>query len=135
MRRNLFTWIMILTLVVGEIHSFVSDSADSTENWIFRAYKPMTLSWNIKYLEGQILVPLYFIAFYFWKETKVNRTTIKTFVYFGIIDTIMYFYNFKNPLFFGSVYVWIAAIWFLVYYWKAGKGILVRRLLPKSWKK
>ncbi len=137
MRKNLFTWIMGLTLFVGEIHSlwFVTDDVNDKENWILRAYKPMTLSWNLKYLEGQILVPLYFIAFLFYRPTKVNRTTVRTFVYFGVIDTIMYFYDFKNPMFFGSVYAWILAIWFLVYYWKTDKGILVKHLLPKRWTK
>jgi hypothetical protein len=135
MKRNTFTWIMVGTLVLGELHSMFPDTRESVQNWIFRGYKPMTLCWNLWYLESQVIRVLYFVAFLFWKPTKVNITTIRSFVLAGILDIALYFYNFKDPLFFGSFYVWMAAIWFLVYYWKTSKGIEIRQLFLKRWKR
>ncbi len=135
MTRNAFTWIMVSTLIIGEVHSAFPDTEASIQNWILRGYKPMTLSWNVAFLESQVIKVLYFVAFLFWKPTKVNFTTIRTFVIAGILDIVLYFYNFKDPLFFGSFYVWMAAIWFLVYNWKTDKGIVIKTLFPKRWQK
>lgn len=131
------TWVLLLTLIIGELHALpiFSDDPMEAENWILRAYKPMTQSWNMYYLESQILKTLYFLAFLFWKPTKVNITTIRAFLYAGVLDTFMYFYNFKNPLFFGSFYVWMAIIWFMVYYWRTGKGMLVNHFLLQKHEK
>lgn len=132
MRNHATTWVLALTLILGELHTvpIFSDDPMKTENWILRSYKPMTESWNMYYLESQLIKPLYFLAFLLWKRNKVNITTIKAFLFAGVIDTGMYFYNFKDPLFFGSFYVWMAAIWFLVYHWG-----LIRKQSPKTWKK
>lgn len=132
MRRNLTTWILCLTLAIGELHTlpFFSDDPNKQENWALKAYKPMTQKWNMYYLEMQLIVPLLFLAFFFWKPTKVNRTTIRAFLYAGVIDTIMYFYDFKDPMYFGSFYVWLAGIWFLVYFWNSKGGIL-KHAFPK----
>lgn len=135
MRKNLTTWIILLTLIIGEIHTLPFFSDAKAENWILRAYKPMTQTWNMIYLEWQIKVPLYFLAFKFWKSNKINLTTVTAMLFAGLIDTIMYFYDFKKPLYFGSFYVWLALIWVLVYYWRTDKGILVKTLFHQRWKK
>lgn len=95
----------------------------------------MTLSWNMYYLESQVIKVIYIVAFLFWRPTKVNITTLWTFVFSGILDTILYFYNFKDPVFFGSFYVWTALIWFLVYYWKTDRGVGAKTLFHKRWQK
>jgi hypothetical protein len=110
-----------------------NDDPNKQENWGIRGYKPMTEKWNMYYLEMQLMVPVIFLAFYFWRPTKVNRTTVKAFIIAGLIDTFMYFYDFKDPMYFGSFYVWLLGIWFLVYYWKTERGILVKHLFPKRW--
>lgn len=135
MKNNLTTWILVLTLLLGELHTLPIFSDIKVENWIWKAYKPMTQNWNMAFLEAQIKIPLYFLSFILWKPTKVNKTTIRTFFYAGILDLIMYLYNYKNPLFFGSFYVWMAGIWLLVYYWqlllkKSKKWIKTISILP-----
>lgn len=130
-RSHLTTWIICLTLFLGEVHTFSCFSDDAPENWILTAYKPMPQKWNVQYLFSQIKVPLYFLSFIVWRPTKINRTTIRAMLYAGIIDTIMYFYDFKNPMFFGSFYVWVISIWFLVYYWNTDKGKSIRHAFPK----
>jgi len=94
----------------------------------------MTQKWNMQGLEQQVIVILYFVAFLAWRPTKINRTTIRAFIYAGVIDTIMYFYDYKKPLFFGSVYVWLVGVWLLVYFWNTEKGIFIRHAFPKRYK-
>jgi len=136
MRKNMTTWLILVSLFIGELHSmsYFPDDEKRAENWIIKEYKPMTPKWNMQFLEAQILVPLYFFAFICWRPTKVNRTTIRAMAYMGVVDTFLYFYNFKNPLFFGSFYVWLFAMWILVYYWRSEKGFLIKHLLPKRTK-
>ncbi len=135
MRKNLTTWLIILTLLIGELHTLPFFSDEKVENWILRAFKPMTQVWNMTYLEWQIKAPLYFLAFRFWRPNKINRTTITAMLFAGIVDTIMYFYDFKKPMYYGSFYVWLALFWFLVYYWRTDRGVVVKTLLPKRWQK
>lgn len=135
MRKNMTTWVLLATILFGELHTLpmFSDDPLKLENWIWKAYKPMTQSWNMAYLEMQIKIPLYFFSFLLWKPTKVNKTTIRTFFYAGCLDVFLYLYNFKDPLFFGSFYVWMAAIWILVYYWSVLKEKVLKK--RRKWNK
>lgn len=143
MRDNLTTFILFLSLLVGETHSTPFFSDIKTENWIIRKYKPVTQQWNMQMVESKIMVSIYFLSFLVYRPTKINDTTIITFIYGGLLDTAWYFWNFNDPLFYGSYYVYLMLIWLLVYYWNEGvKQAIEKRtkriinsLLPKRWRK
>lgn len=133
MRAYWATILLILTLPLGELHSYFNRST-VVQNWIVNAYKPMPLPWNVKYAEGQFIIILYFLAWLYYKPNKLNRTTVIAFFWLAILDTVLYFYDFKTGNF-GRVYFWFAGFWLLSYNWvpltdwliKKGKNIKVKK--------
>lgn len=73
--------------------------------------------WNVKFALSEVVIIMYFLAWWLYKENKVNRTTVIVFFWLAILDTILYFYNYKLGGF-GLVYYWFVGFWILVYYWK-----------------
>lgn len=119
MRRYASTFVLLLTLSIGEMHSFWTGDT-TTQNWILKTYRPMITAWNVKFVSIQACFILYFGAWLLYRENHVNRTTVKAFFWFAIFDTIVYFYNYKIRGF-GQAYYWFAAIWLLIY-WIHGKN-------------
>lgn len=117
MRKYISSILLSLTLFIGEIHTFWEKSFPKEQNWIIAKYVPMTVQWNIKYASMQLVVILYFLAFVLYVKNKVNRTTVLAFLILSILDTALYFYNFKTQSF-GSVYLWFAFFWIWMYYGK-----------------
>lgn len=115
MRAYLTTFLLVLTLPIGELH-MLWEGDTRAENWILTVDRTMLIKWNMKYVEAQVIVILYFAAWWLWKPNKVNWTTVIAFFWLAIIDTCMYFYDYKTGDF-GKVYYWFVGIWFLVYKW------------------
>lgn len=116
MKKYATTWILILSIVIAESHSYLPDEyAMKKENWILTVDVSMPVSWNVKFLSDEITAILYFVAMLFYNGNKVNKTTVITFIILCVIDLVMYVHNYKT-LHYGSVYVWLLGVWVLVFY-------------------
>jgi hypothetical protein len=114
MRAYLTTIILSLTLVVGELHK-IWEHDTRIQNWIISEYYPMLIKWNMKYLEIQIVVIMYFLSWLVYTPNHVNKTTVQAFFCLAIMDTFLYFYNYKTHGF-GVVYYWYLGFWLLSFY-------------------
>lgn len=119
MKKYATTWILILSIVIAESHSYLpAEYAIRTENWILTVDVPMQVQWNVKFLSDEITAILYFVAMLFYNGNKVNKTTVITFIILCVVDLFMYVHNYKT-LHYGSVYVWALGVWVLIFYsWK-----------------
>lgn len=128
MKRYLTTIILACTLFIGEFHTIWNNDS-RVQNWIWRYDAPMSLAWNVKLAANQLIIILYFIAWILYVPNKVNRTTIVAFLLLSIVDTFLYFYNYKTEEF-GKVYVWFAFFYALVYFGKRISKWLWEKLHP-----
>lgn len=113
---------MWLALIVGELHCYFPDGPE-TYNLVWRKYVPMTANWNAWFIGINVQWMLLIIAIGCWSKNKHNLITLRVFTYFGLIDFILYFYNWKTYEY-GKVYIWMAAAWLLMYYKKKITGYL-----------
>lgn len=114
--RYLFSYILGFTLIIGEVHTFWERGKQELSNWIIDRYVPMTTQWNVKCVTDQLWYILVFTAIYFYRANRVNKTTVKAFICFAIIDTLFYFWNWKTYGY-GYTYLWVAALWLIIYNW------------------
>lgn len=113
MKRYLTTLILWATLLLGELHTFWENSTKK-ENWILTRYVLMPIQWNVKLVTDEAVYIIIFAAMWFYRKNRVNDTTVLTFILFSIIDTGMYFYNYKTYGF-GIVYVLFLVLWVVIY--------------------
>lgn len=130
MRKYLTTILLAATFFISEIHTFWESTSLTTQNWILRGYAPMTLQWNIKYAAMQANFIIWFVAWLLYVPNRVNKTMVVTMLVWAIVDTIMYFYNFKNYQY-GPVYLWLAAIFIASFFWDKWTGFIWKNLHPK----
>lgn len=116
MRKYLTTILLVLTLPIGEVHTFWAKD-DTIQNWIWKWEMPMLVHWNLKFAEQQINIIIYFVAWLLWQPNRINKTTIWAFFWLAIFDTLMYFYNYKTGGF-GKIYFWFVGFWLVAYYWQ-----------------
>lgn len=88
-----------------------------TENWIIFAHYPMSRDWNVKYATDQALWVIMGIALFAYRSNRVNRTSATVFLIWVIVDTVMYFCNYKQGPY-GIIYFALAGIWIFIYLWK-----------------
>lgn len=114
LRPYITTMLIWLSLIIGEVHTLVED-VNSTSNWIISKYIPMTLQWNFKMMGDEIVGVLLALAMLFYEKNRINRTTVKVFFVFYVLDFAMYFYNYKQKPEYGWVYLIILIAWILIY--------------------
>lgn len=114
LRPYITTMLIWLSLIMGEVHTLVED-VNSTSNWIISKYIPMTLQWNFKMMGDEIVGVLLALAMLFYEKNRINRTTVKVFFVFYVLDFAMYFYNYKQKPEYGWVYLIILIAWILIY--------------------
>ncbi len=129
MRKYASSIILSLSLFLGEIHTFWEKSAVKVENWIIARHVPMTVQWNIKYAVQEFVIIFYFLAFALYVRNKVNRTTVLAFLMLAVLDTLVYFYNFKTYGF-GGIYIWFVIFWIWMYYGKAAANWIYFKFHP-----
>lgn len=122
MRKYATTWLLILSIVIAESHSYISeipylpkDFATRKQNWILTVDRTMEVQWNVKFLSDEINAVLYFLAMFFYNRNKYNKATVVAFIFLCFVDLIMYFHNYKT-LHYGSVYIWGLGIWAATFY-------------------
>lgn len=116
MKKYATTWLLIVSIIIAESWSYLPTKyAIVKQNWIWTIDRAMELQWNVKYLSLEVNAILYFFAMFFYNRNRVNKATVITFIALCFIDLGMYIHNYKT-LHYGSVYVWVAGIWFFVFY-------------------
>lgn len=98
---------------MGEIHHYVGSGQVS--NWIYTHPMPMPLEWNIKLAMNQLSVITYFIAWLLWVPNKTNWATVRAFLLLAVLDTFLYFYNYKTNGY-APAYLWFIGFWLLSRY-------------------
>lgn len=109
MKKYLTTILLASTFFISEIHTYWEKKPVVVENWIYKANKPMTVQWNVKYASMQVIYIIWFLAWIWYVPNKVNKAMVSTVFIWTILDTFMYFYNFKNYQY-GPVYLWVGII-------------------------
>jgi hypothetical protein len=109
-KSSLLIW---LSLIIGELHTLFEQSSN-TANWILNNKVVMTIQWNLKYAGDEVQGLLLALAILFFRRNKFNITTAKAFVFFYIIDTLFYFYNYKRDGY-GWTYTLTLIAWILIY--------------------
>ena len=109
-KASLFIW---GSMIIGELHT-LAEKSTWFGNWIINDNKPMSLQWNIKYAGEEIQGLFIAMAFFFYTDNKFNRTTAKSVVFYYIIDTLFYFYNYKLDGY-GWTYTLTLIAWILIY--------------------
>lgn len=116
MKKYLTTILLAFTLPLGEIHTFWERNT-TVQNWIIARNVPMLIHWNVKLFTDQLLFIIIFVAAYFYDRNRINKATIQTFICFSILDSILYFYNYKTYGY-GYVYILLPFIWITFYKWE-----------------
>ena len=119
MKRYLTSILLWFSLLLSELHTFWENASKEKYNWIIDKFRPMTLQWNIKMVTDQLWIILIFVAMLFYDKNRINRTTVLTFICFGIIDTAMYFINYKTYQY--SIVYFILTILWVSFYAAQGK--------------
>jgi hypothetical protein len=119
------TWILMLTIVIGEVHTFWEKRPEIIENWFIARWMPLPVQQNVWLSAQQLNFILYFLAFYFYGKNcnRVNTSTVVTFIWFCVIDSAALFYNYKTFNYY-IVYFLLALIWgvyYKYYFWKRFK--------------
>lgn len=116
MRKYATTWLLILSIVIAESHSYIPEKyASKKENWIHTIDRTQELQWNVKDVSNEVTAIIYFLAMFFYNKNRANKATVVTFIVLCFIDMVMWFHNYKT-LHYGSVYVWILGIWGLTFF-------------------
>lgn len=118
MKKYITTYLLALTLPLGELHTCWEKSEPVEQNWIWKVSRPMSTQWNVKYAVDQILPIFYILAALFYTKNRVNKTTVLSFIFLISVDTLMYFYNFKTYGY-GWTYFSVALFWVIVYFWRS----------------
>jgi hypothetical protein len=115
-RKYLTTLFIALSFLVSEAHTFWHNTRD-VQNWIICRYVPMELHWNIKYAGDQVVWILIAAALLTYIPNRVNKTSARIFLIWTIIDTLLYFINYKQGPY-GLAYFGLAGLWLVLYYRK-----------------
>lgn len=119
-KRYLTTYLLAMAYVVAELHTFWHND-QTVQNWILRSFHPMKVNWNIYFASQQAMSILISFAMLTYGLTisrnRVNKVSVQTFIVWCIIDTLLYFYNFKEEKY-AHTYFWLAAIWLFLFYGK-----------------
>jgi len=106
------TIILWLSLIVTEIHSLVENTVAT--------FNGMTLQWYL-WLSGNEAAAVFIAAaLYFYKENKINRTSVKAYFLFCITDMVMFFVNYKQDGY-EAIYTLLLIFWILIYNHGSGR--------------
>lgn len=114
MKKVATTLLLWLTLIIGELHTLWENSTREV-NWIYSEYFPMSMQWNVKMAGDELIYVCIALAFLFWDDNRVNRTAIRVFLIYTVLDLLMYFYNYKQRGGYEWVYLAIIISWIIIY--------------------
>jgi len=114
MRKYGTTIVLAVIMLVAELHNLFGDV---TQNWILQRYVPMGVAWNVKQAGLQLIYILYPLAAILYRRNRINYVTCLSFIWWGVLDTIMYFWNYKANMY-APVYLWVLLFWIVIYSWQ-----------------
>lgn len=122
MRKYATTYLLGFTFPIGEIHTFWERASQEPVSWILTKYTPMPIQWNVKYVGDQVNFILIAVAMHLYGKTPngVNKASVLAYICYAVIDTLMYFYDYKTFNYY-IVYFIIAVIWLIL--WKKFKAL------------
>lgn len=117
MRKYATTFILALSILIGEVHTFWEGRSQEPIDliWVRDVYMP--IQWYIKLIGLQVNYTLYFLALYLYGENRINRASAVAFILFSLVDTLMFFYNYKTYGY-GSAYFILLILWISAYLWQ-----------------
>lgn len=102
------------SLLVNEAHTLFEKSKE-VQNWILFKYRPMSIDWNLRYLADEISPLLVALALLVYQKNRINDTTVKFLVAYGIVDLVLYFINYKDKEVYRYVYLFLIISWIIIY--------------------
>lgn len=96
MRKWLPAVLIAACIIVAEIPAFIPCDPDYLVSWNYKGYVPMSVAWNLKYLAGQLQFIFVAAALMLYTHSRVNKSAAVMFFVYCVLDTIMYFYNYKQ---------------------------------------
>lgn len=102
------------SLLVNEAHTLFEKSKE-VQNWILFKYRPMLIDWNLRYLADEISPLLIALALLVYQKNRINDTTVKVLVAYGIVDLVLYFINYKDKEVYRYVYLFLIISWIIIY--------------------
>lgn len=118
MKKYAVTILLWISLLYSEIHTLFEGEPVKYENWIIAEYVPMPLQQNVKIATDEgwfiFIFAIMYVALVGGQNNRINRTTVKAFIWFCVMDAILYFYNYKGE-FYGFNYTFLMIVWILIY--------------------
>lgn len=108
MKQYATTLILWASLLVNEAHTLFSD------RMITYAGRPMALSWFVWFVSNSLWGVMVAAAILFYKDNRINRTTVKAYFLFCVVDAAMLFINFKQREY-ESIYTLLLIGWVIIY--------------------
>lgn len=114
MRQYLTAILIYWSFIVAELHKLFKGNFAMVKVSLFKS-EPMPLQWAVKYTCDQLVWIMIAVAMYYVNTLSVNRNAIKVMLYWTILDTFTYFYNYKT-VGYGQMYfvLGILIVWFNV---------------------
>lgn len=96
MRRYLSGLFIALIVFVAEIPAWIPHDPSIQENWILYDYVPMSFAWNIRFVVSQLQFIFAAAALLVFTPSRFNTAAAFMFFCYCVLDSIMYFYNYKR---------------------------------------
>jgi hypothetical protein len=118
-RKYATTIVLFFSLLIGEIHTFWEKRSQEPIDLIWASDIFMSRQWYAKLIGLQINYTLYFFALYLYGgySNRVNRSSAVAFILFSLVDTLMFFYNYKTYGY-GLAYFILLILWISAYLWQ-----------------
>jgi hypothetical protein len=110
-KKYITSILLYLSLLIGEVHTLFENTGNSLINWIWFRSVPMTLQYNVKYATNQLWYIFVFVAMLYYTPNRINKTTVRAFVFYSVIDTLFYFINYKT---FEYSIVYFLVLWYWI---------------------
>lgn len=117
MRRYATSLILWASLLVNEAHSLFSTTGllkMYADKQIIVTGGSVTVQWYVWLIGNSLWGIMIAAAILFYRENKINRTSIKAYLLFCLIDFAMLFINFKQHDY-EAIYTFLMIGWVLIY--------------------
>jgi hypothetical protein len=125
-RKYASAYLILISLSIGEIHTFWEKSAIKEVNWIYSVYVPMSIQWNVKFLTSGINSILIALAMFLYQRNRFNKSVAIGYIFFTIFDILLYFYNYKTSYTYSFIYGGFGAVALVAFYYNKIKALFKR---------
>ncbi len=114
MKQYASTLLVVISMFLGELHTFWEREPLRPQNWIYAVSREMPLQWNIKFAADQLAYLMIAIAFLLFVRNRVNMATATALTVFAVLNLGMYFYNYKT-FGYGWLYIAFVIVWIIAF--------------------